>query len=86
MIPLLAIIRIRSDRGRGFHLWLPLFLLWLLLLPFVLLLSPLIFLVCVAGQVNLLRAASVVWQILAGLTNTHVEVTDPKASVLIRVF
>jgi uncharacterized membrane protein len=86
MIPLFSTIRIRNKQGRAFQLWVPLFLLWLLLLPCVVLLSPLIFLVCLAGQVNLLRAVSVVWQILAGLTNTHIEVDDPNNSVMIRVF
>jgi len=86
MIPLFAIIRIRSKRGRGFQLWVPLFLLWLVLLPFVVLLSPLILLVCLVGQVNPFRAVSVVCQILAGLTNTHIEVDDPNNSIMIRVF
>jgi len=86
MIPLFAVVGIRSKRGPAFRLWLPLFLLWLLLLPFVILLSPLIFLVCLVGQVNPFRAVSVICQILAGLTNTHIEVNDPNNSVLIRVF
>ncbi len=86
MIPLFAIIRIRSKRGRGFQLWVPLFLLWLVLLPFVVLLAPLILLVCLVGQVNPFRAVSVVCQILAGLTNTHIEVDDPNNSIMIRVF
>jgi len=85
MIPLLAVVKIRSQRGPGLHLWVPLFLLWLLLLPIVLLLSPLIFLVCLAGRVNPFRAVSVVWQICASLTKMHVEVSHPGASVLIQV-
>jgi len=86
MIPLFSIIRIRNKQGQAFQLWVPLFLLWLLLLPFVVLLSPLILLVCLVGRVNPFRAVSVVCQILAGLTNTHIEVDDPDNSVMIRVF
>jgi|HubBroStandDraft_1064217.scaffolds.fasta_scaffold44401_5 hypothetical protein len=85
-IPVLAVVRIRQQTGRGFSLWFPLFLLWLLLLPLVLVLSPVILIACLVMQLNPVRLLSASWQICAGLTNTHIEVERPDASVLIRVF
>lgn len=85
MMPLLAFLRIRGRSNRGFRLWIPLFLIWLLLLPLVLVISPFAFIACLAGQVNPFRAFAVLWQVLAGLRNTHVEITQGPTLVLIRV-
>lgn len=40
MLPLTVRFLIKNSRGRGFNLWLPLFLLWILLLVLFILLSP----------------------------------------------
>jgi len=86
MISLLAYIRIRTDRNRGFRLWIPLFLAWLLLAPVVLLLLPLFLVVCVVGEVDSWRALSTFWQMLVGLKNTHVEVAHQETSILVHTF
>jgi len=98
MIPLFAVIRIstRPDRRRfkpgskplpgWYGIWVPLFLVWLLLLPLVLVLLPLAMLALVMVRVNPFRALATFWQILSGLTGTHVEVNAPDASVLVRIF
>ena len=86
MIPLMLVVGFRTYKGRGFRLWIPLFLVWLLLLPLVLVLLPFAFLVLVLMRVNPFRAMQTSWQILAGLKGTHIEVEDGSAQVLIRIF
>ena len=86
MIPLMAVVRIRTKRRHHFRLWLPLFLVWLLLLPVALLLLPVIFVVCLACSVNPFRAVAIAWQITAGLTGTQVEVGHDQSSVLVHIF
>jgi hypothetical protein len=86
MIPLLAVIKIRTQRNRGFRLWIPLFLAWLLLAPVVLLLLPLFFVLCAIGEVNALRGLATCWQALVGLRNIHVEVVERRSSVLIHTY
>jgi len=85
MIPFFAKIGLRSLRGMGFRLWIPLFLIWLLLVPIVLLLLPLMFVLWWALQVNPFRALSACWQILSGLSRTHVEVEHDHGSILIHI-
>ncbi len=86
MIPLLAYIRIRTGRNRGFRLWIPLFLAWLLLAPLVLLLLPLFLVVCMVGEVDSWQALSTFWQMLVGLKNTCIEVAHQETSILIHTF
>jgi len=86
MIPLMAVVRVHTERHRRFRIWLPLFLVWLVLLPVALLLLPIIFVVCLACSVNPLRALSACWQLAAGLTGTHVEVGHGKSSVLVHIY
>jgi len=86
MIPLMAVVRVRTPRRRHFRVWLPLFLVWLVLLPFVLLLVPVIFVACLVLWFNPLRAFFAGWQVLAGLTGTHVEVEQGKSQVLVHIF
>jgi hypothetical protein len=85
VIPLLAKVGVRSQRGSGFRLWIPLFLVWLVLLPIVLLLLPLMFVLWWALQVNPFRALSACWQVLSGLRRTHVEVEHEHRSMLIHI-
>ena len=86
MIPLLAVVRLRCKRNRGFRLWIPLFLVWLLLAPVVLLLLPIFFILCWIGKVNPFRAISTLWQVLAGLKGTYLEVVQPRTAIMIRTF
>ncbi len=86
MIPLMAVVRVRTRRSHYFRLWLPLFLMWLLLLPLALLLLPIIFVVCLLCSLNPFRALYTGWQLAAGLTGTHVEVGNGKSSVLVHIF
>ena len=84
MIPLMARVQIRNTRT--FRIWIPLFLVWLLLLPLVLLLLPVAFIACWAVRVNPFRATAAMWQILASLRGTDVEVSEsPRSSVLIQI-
>jgi hypothetical protein len=85
MIPIMAFLRIRTRRNRGFRLWIPLFLVWLVLLPLVLVILPFAFLACLIGQVNPFRALSVSWQLLAGLRNANVEIAQGQVLVLVHV-
>ena len=85
MIPLLAVVGFRSRQGRRFQLWLPLFLLWLLVLPLVLVLLPLVLVGFWAVRVNPFRALWTAWQTFCALKNSHVEVENDGAWVLISV-
>ncbi|HEY6250703.1 MAG TPA: hypothetical protein VI685_12140 [Candidatus Angelobacter sp.] len=86
MIPLMAVIGFRNYNGRGFRLWIPLFLVWLLLLPLVLVLLPLAFLALALMKVNPLRGLQTGWQILTGLKGTHIEIEDGNSLILVRIF
>lgn len=86
MIPLIGVISVRRwPRSRSFRLWVPLFLLWLLMLPLMLLLLPVLFIVCLVSQVNPLQAIRTIWGIFAGLRNTHIEIDNGEALVLVRI-
>ena len=87
MIPLVATVAVRSHRGTGRGLWLPipLFVIWLVLLPFAVLLTPVFVVACLVGRVNPIRAASVLWQFLTGLTRTRVDVDHRDQSIRIRI-
>lgn len=81
MIPLFAVIRVNWLR-----LWIPLFLIWLLLLPFLLLLLPLAMLACLIVRINPFRTLAILWQMIAGLRGTDIEVNDANAAVVVRIF
>ncbi|HEV2215012.1 MAG TPA: hypothetical protein VGR64_06955 [Terracidiphilus sp.] len=85
MTPNLAYVRVERPRGRGFGIWLPLFLLWI---P-VVLLSPLIVLVviaiCAAGRVNAWKALAAFWDLLVSLPGTDVRVAADGSRVVVRI-
>ena len=85
MIPLFAVIRFRTRRHRQLGLWLPLFLVWLLLLPVALLLLPFFVIACLVARMNPWRVFSTGWQVISGLTGTHIEVEHAQTRVLIRI-
>jgi uncharacterized membrane protein len=86
MIPLVGVVSVRHWRhSRNFRLWIPLFLLWLLMLPFAMLALPVLFLVCLISRVNPFEAIVTVWHIFAALKDTHIEVNNRNALVLIRI-
>jgi hypothetical protein len=86
MIPLVGVINVRHwPRSRSFRLWIPLFLLWILLLPFALLALPAFFVVCLIGRVNPFRALTTFWSIFASFRDTHIEIENREALVLIRI-
>jgi hypothetical protein len=86
MIPLVGVVSVRHWRhSRNFRLWIPLFLLWLLMLPFAVLALPVLFLVCLISRVNPFEAISTFWHIFAALKDTHIEVDNRNALVLIRI-
>ena len=74
MIPMVATLKLRNHRLRGFSIWIPLFLIWVILLPVVLILSPFFLIACLITLINPLRAIGVFWEILCGLRGTHIEV------------
>ena len=84
MIPWLAVVSIKPDHGRGFRLWLPLFLIWIILAPFAILLAPMLMIYAAICGVNPLAAISAIGRLLWALSGVHVEVESPNASVLIR--
>lgn len=86
MIPLVGVVSVRHWRhSRNFRLWIPLFLLWLLLLPFALLALPVFLIVCLISRVNPLEALATFWYILTALKDTHIEVDNRNALVLIQI-
>jgi len=85
MIPLFAVVRVHAD-GRRFGLWLPLFLAWLLLLPLLLVLLPFVVIGCLVARMNPLRLLKTVWQLLAGLSGTNVDVQYGERQVQVRMF
>ena len=86
MIPMIAIVAIRTKPrpSRRFWIPLPLFLMWLLLLPLILILLPFVFITCWVIGVDPLRALSASWELLCGVRNSHIEVDHRQASLLIR--
>jgi len=86
MIPLVGVISVRRrPRSRSFRLWIPLFLLWLVLLPFALLAIPALFLVCLISGVNPFEAMATLGNILVALKDTHIEIDNRNALVLVRI-
>ena len=85
MIPLLAVVRVRTERSHRLRLWLPLFLIWLLLLPLVLVLMPISLVACLMIGINPFRALTVGWQFVTGLTGTHVALENGKSQVLVHI-
>jgi hypothetical protein len=85
MTPNVAVVHIARPQHRGFHIWLPLFLLWI---PLVLL-SPIIFLVvvavCIAGRVSMWRAIAAFWDLSCSLPGTHVHVRSDGNAVTVRI-
>ena len=86
MIPQVGVVSVRHwRRSRNFRLWIPLFLLWLLLLPLAVLVLPVLFIVCLISRVNPLEAIATFWNIFAALKDTHIEVDNRNALVVIRI-
>jgi hypothetical protein len=86
MIPMVGVISVRRwPRSRSFRLWIPLFLLWLVLLPFALLALPLLLIVCLIRRVNPFEAIATLWHILVALKDTHIEIDNRNALVLVRI-
>jgi uncharacterized membrane protein len=85
MIPVLAVVCVRTERSHRFRLWLPLFLVWLLLLPLVLVLMPISLVACLVIGINPFRALTIGWQFVTGLTGTHVEVENGKSQILVHI-
>jgi hypothetical protein len=86
MIPILACVRIRIGEGRGFQLWLPLFLLWLVMLPLLILISPFFLIACLVLMTNPLRWLVLSWEVLSALRGTLIDVDQRGQSVYIKIF
>lgn len=85
MTPSLALVRVRTPRGRNIRLWLPLFLLWipfLLLLPLILLA---LLVVALVGRMNPWRVMSTLCAVLCSLRGTDVRVASAGNRVTIRI-
>lgn len=86
MIPMVGVISVNHwPRSRSFRLWIPIFLLWLLLLPLAVLAFPVLLIVCLIAQVNPFSVIATFWGILAGLRDTHIEVNNRDALILVRI-
>jgi hypothetical protein len=86
MIPLVGVISVQHwPRSRSFRLWIPLFLLWILLLPLAVLLLPVFFVVCLICRVNPFQAIATFWSIFAAFRDTHIEIDNRQALVLIKI-
>jgi hypothetical protein len=86
MIPLVGVVSVRRwPHSRTFRLWIPLLLLWILLLPFALLALPVVLVVCLISRVNPFEAIATFWYIFAALKDTHIEVNNRNALVLVQI-
>jgi hypothetical protein len=85
MLPLVVRVHVLTRQGRQVRLWIPLFLLWLLMLPFVVIMLPVMFITCVVLDIDPFPALGAIWNVLCGLTGSHVEVDAPDASVFVHV-
>jgi hypothetical protein len=86
ILPLVAVVRIRTLDGNHVNLWVPLFLIWLLLLPFAVVLIPVFVIVCLAIDVDPFQAIASCWRMFAAFCGTHVEVDSPSATVFVHVY
>jgi hypothetical protein len=86
MIPVAGAVRVGDCRVHGFRLSIPFLLLWILLAPVFVLLVPVIFIACICVRVDPFRAIGAIFQILAALRGTHVEVVNDNVSVLVNIF
>jgi hypothetical protein len=86
ILPLIAVVRIRTFEGRALNFWVPLFLIWLLLVPFLIVLLPVFVIVCLAVGVDPLNAIATFWRVFAGFAGTHVEVDSPSSTVFVHVY
>jgi len=86
MIPVAGAVRVGDCRVHGFRMSIPFFLLWIVLAPLLVLLVPVLFIACICVRVEPFRAIGALFQILAALRGTHVEVINDSASVLVNIF
>lgn len=82
MIPLTSTLRISNQHG--FRISVPLFIVWLLLIPVALFLLPFFFVGCLFVRVNPFKAIALVWQVIAALKGTNIEVDEPGCYVSVR--
>ncbi|MDQ1292929.1 MAG: hypothetical protein QG608_810 [Actinomycetota bacterium] len=85
MIPVLLILRIRSEGGRTVRLWLPLILLWVLLLPIALPVLIVLCLIALARGGNPLRVPVAGWQILRGLRGLVIDIDEPDSTIYLKI-
>ena len=83
MIPLFLVLKLR---GWARSLWLPLFLVWLLLLPFVVILLPIIAGCCHYYEIDFKQLVAALWQALASVRGTHLEISDRNQHILIHIY
>ena len=81
MIPLVAVVGWPPRR----RVPVPLFLAWLLLLPFAVVLLPVFFVVCARSHVNPFRMLAALWQVLAALRRTRVQIEQRDGWILIQI-
>ncbi len=84
MIPVLAIVQVRSPRVR-FRFWAPLFLLWLLLLPLAILVLPFAVVIWAVQGINPIAAVARLGGVICALAGVQVDVKAPGTSVLVRI-
>lgn len=79
MIPLLATVRVATDKGRRIRLWIP-------FLPLLVLLSPLLvpaaIIACLRFRIRVGQALLTGVQVLAALNGTRVAVNEGKKTVV----
>jgi hypothetical protein len=86
MIPVAGAVRIGESRVQGFRVPVPFPLLWAVLFPLLLVVTPIVFVACLLVRVNPFRMIGALFQIVAALQGTHVEVTNDRFSVLLNIF
>jgi hypothetical protein len=86
MIPVAGAVRVGDCRVHGFRLSIPFLLLWIVLAPLLVLLVPVLFIACIWVRIEPFRAIGTLFQILAALRGTQVEVQNENVSVLLNIF
>jgi hypothetical protein len=86
MIPVAGAVRVDDCHVHGFRLSIPFFLLWIVLAPLLVLLTPVVFIASICVRVDPFQAIGALFQILAALRGTHVEVTNDRLAVLVNIF
>jgi hypothetical protein len=85
MIPMIAIIHVRTHGNFRMRLWLPLILVWVLLAPVVILVMPLAIVAAVVWTINPFPLIAGLWRLISATRGVRVHVDTPGALVQVHI-